>query len=528
MAAFVVHLLLTMYESQLDTSSADFLQNTRYMQQLVQELKERLKQSRKERSPRAIQKHRDRNKMFVYERVEALKDPGTEFMEFSPLCAQGVYDFPAPGAGVVTGILQIEGRECVLVANDATVKGGTYLPLSVKKHLRAQEVAMENHLPCVYLVDSGGAFLPMQSEVFPDREHFGRIFYNQARMSAMGLEQLSAVMGSCTAGGAYVPAMSCENIIVQNQGHVFLGGPPLVKAATGEDISAEALGGAQVHCHSSGVTDHMAQDDAHALALIREILSRKAGVKKWGDEKHPVRAPAFDPKELYGIVPQNPARSYDVREIILRLVDEGSFFEFKAAYGSSLVTAFARIWGQSVGVLANQGVLFSDSALKAAHFIEYCDAHCMPLVFLHNITGFMVGKDAEKGGIAKDGAKMVTAVACARVPKFSVVIGGSYGAGNYGMCGRAYSPRQLWMWPNARIAVMGGEAAEKVLSRVGAGTSADVLKNYQKQSCAYFSTAHLWDDGVIDPLDTRKFLALGLEASRNAPMPERMAKVFRM
>ncbi|MGH3076674.1 MAG: carboxyl transferase domain-containing protein, partial [Gaiellaceae bacterium] len=476
----------------------------------------------------AVERHRSRGKLLARERIDRLIDPGSAFLELNALAAYALYDGAAPAAGIVTGIGVVEGRECVIVANDATVKGGTYYPLTVKKHLRAQEVAAQNGLPCIYLVDSGGAFLPLQDEVFPDRDHFGRIFFNQAVMSAKGIPQIAVVMGSCTAGGAYVPAMSDETVIVKGTGTIFLGGPPLVKAATGEEVTAEELGGADVHSRVSGVTDHYAVSDEHALALARSIvanLTRNVDVP-WEVEEP--EEPLHDPTDLYGIVPEDYSKVYDVREVIARIVDGSRLHEFKALYGDTLVCGFAHIEGFPVAILANNGVLFSESALKGTHFIELACKRRVPLVFLQNITGFMVGKDYEAGGIAKDGAKMVTAVACAQVPKFTVIIGGSFGAGNYGMCGRAYSPRQLWMWPNARISVMGGEQAAAVLSTVGQADPDEIRATYEREGNPYHSTARLWDDGIIDPLDTRHVLALGLAAAANAPVPETTFGVFRM
>jgi 3-methylcrotonyl-CoA carboxylase beta subunit len=486
----------------------------------------------------SIQRHRERGKLPVRHRIDRLLDPGSAFLELGMHAASGLYDDDAPGAGVVTGIGRIEGVECVVVANDATVKGGTYYPLTVKKHLRAQEVALENRLPCLYLVDSGGAFLPLQDEVFPDRDHFGRIFYNQAQLSARGIPQVALVMGSCTAGGAYVPAMSDETVIVRGTGTIFLGGPPLVKAATGEEVSAEELGGAEVHTTRSGVADHYALDDEHALAIGREIV-RNLGWRRpeppW-DVSAP-REPAVDPEGLYGAIPADPRQSYDVREVIARLVDGSELHEFKQRYGETLVTGFARIEGFPVGIVANNGILFSESSLKGAHFVELASQRRIPLVFLQNITGFMVGREYEAGGIAKDGAKLVTAVATTNVPKFTVIIGGSFGAGNYGMAGRAYGPRQLWMWPNARISVMGGAQAARVLSTVrgGFGTDAErdafeapILDKYEREGSPYHSTARLWDDGVIDPLDTRRVLALGISAALNAPIADAGFSLYRM
>jgi acetyl-CoA carboxylase carboxyltransferase component len=499
------------------------------MDELVAELAARTSEVAAGGGPTAIERHRSRGKLLARERIERLLDPGSDFLELNALAAWGLYGGEAPGAGIVTGIGVVEGTECVVVANDATVKGGTYYPLTVKKHLRAQEVAEQNHLPCVYLVDSGGAFLPLQAEVFPDRDHFGRIFFNQAQMSAKGISQIAVVMGSCTAGGAYVPAMSDETVIVRGTGTIFLGGPPLVKAATGEDVSAEELGGAEVHSRQSGVTDHFAVSDEHALALAREIVRNLARAKPeppW--EVAAPEEPLYDPSELYGIVPEDYAKGYDAHEVIARLVDGSRFHEFKALYGETLVCGFARIEGFPVAVLANNGVLFSQSALKGAHFIQLACKRRVPLVFLQNITGFMVGKEYEAGGIAKDGAKMVTAVACAEVPKFTVILGGSFGAGNYGMCGRAYSPRQLWMWPNARISVMGGEQAAAVLSTVGRADPEEIRAKYELEGSPYYSTARLWDDGILDPLDTRKTLARGISAAVNGPVPETTFGVFRM
>ncbi|MEP7003283.1 MAG: carboxyl transferase domain-containing protein [Chloroflexota bacterium] len=507
------------------------------MSTLVADLHKKLDAVRQGGPERSREKHTKAGKLLPRERVERLLDPGSPFLEIAPLAALDLYDNEAPSAGIITGIGRVSDRECVIVANDATVKGGTYYPLTVKKHLRAQEIALENRLPCLYLVDSGGAFLPRQDEVFPDREHFGRIFYNQARMSAQGIPQIAVVMGSSTAGGAYVPAMSDESVIVKGQGTIFLGGPPLVKAATGEEVTAEALGGADVHARKSGVVDHYALDDAHALGIAREIVSTLGPQKMhWGDDVAPPEAPAHDPADLYAIVPADTRTPYDVHEVIARLVDKSEFTEFKALYGETLVCGFARIMGFRVGIIANNGILFSESALKAAHFIELCDQRKVPLVFLQNIAGFMVGKEYEEGGIAKDGAKMVTAVACAAVPKFTVIIGGSFGAGNYGMCGRAYGPRQLWMWPNARISVMGGEQAATVLSLVGTFESdkardefkTKIRDQYETQGSPYYSTARLWDDGVIDPMDTRAVLALGLAAARHSPIGEPRYGVFRM
>ena len=514
------------------------------MTELVAELRAKLERVKKGGGEAVVRRHKDRGKMFVRDRIEAVLDPETPFLEFSALAANGIYDDEAPSAGIVTGIGMIHGHRTVIVANDATVKGGTYFPITVKKHLRAQEIALENRLACLYLVDSGGAFLPLQAEVFPDRDHFGRIFYNQARMSAEGLYQVAAVMGSCTAGGAYVPAMSDEAIIVRNQGTIFLGGPPLVKAATGEEVTAEELGGADVHCRISGVADHYAQNDADALRIVRDVFRSIPAPRRTSRQVAEPEDPHHDPDEIYDIVRQDPRKAYDVREVIYRIVDGSWFHEFKALYAPTVICGFARIWGYPVGIIGNNGVLFSESALKATHFIELSAQRDIPLLFLQNITGFMVGKTFEHGGIAKDGAKMVNAVANAAVPKFTVIIGGSYGAGNYGMCGRAYGPRQLWMWPNARISVMGGEQAAQVLLQVkidqlrsqGKEMSPDeqqdfmkpTLDKYAEEGNAYYSTARIWDDGIIDPADTRMVLALGISAAMNAPSAETRFGVFRM
>jgi acetyl-CoA carboxylase carboxyltransferase component len=519
---------MAVLNSQVEASDA-FDERRARMEALVAELRERSAQVARGGGEKALEKHRSRGKLTARERVDRLLDPDTAFLELSALAAWDVYEGQAPGAGIVTGIGTIEGRECVLVANDATVKGGTYFPLTVKKHLRAQEIAEQNRLPCIYLVDSGGAFLPLQAEVFPDREHFGRIFYNQARLSAAGIPQVAAVMGSCTAGGAYVPAMSDETIIVKGTGTIFIGGPPLVKAATGQEVSAEELGGADVHARLSGVADHYATSDEHALALVREIVRNLSPAPKdppW--DVAPAEEPAADPSELYGLIPTDFRHQVDPRELIARIVDGSRFHEFKALYGETLVCGFARIEGYPVGILANNGVLFGESAAKGAHFVELACKRRVPLVFLQNITGFMVGKEYEAGGIARDGAKLVTAVACAEVPKFTVVTGGSFGAGNYGMCGRAYSPRQLWMWPNARISVMGGEQAATVLTMVGDADPDEIRAKYEAEGNPYYSTARLWDDGIIDPLDTRRVLALGISAALNAPIPETTFGVFRM
>ncbi|USI90252.1 carboxyl transferase domain-containing protein [Rhodococcus pyridinivorans] len=521
-------------------------------EQLVGELRDKLAAAALGGSEKARERHVARGKLLPRDRVDELLDTGSPFLELSPLAADGMYDDECPGAGMIAGIGRVAGRECVIVANDATVKGGTYYPITVKKHLRAQEVALQNNLPCLYLVDSGGAFLPRQDEVFPDREHFGRIFYNQATMSAKGIPQIAAVMGSCTAGGAYVPAMSDEAVIVRNQGTIFLGGPPLVKAATGEVVTAEELGGGDLHSKVSGVTDHLAEDDRDALRIVRDIVSTfgPRNPRPWDVE--PTVEPEADPTELYDVVPTDSRIPYDVHEVIDRVVDgaggdghgSSSFHEFKAEYGKTLVTGFARIHGHPVGIIANNGVLFGESAVKGAHFIELCDKRSIPLVFLQNISGFMVGRDYEAGGIAKHGAKMVTAVACARVPKLTVVIGGSYGAGNYSMCGRAYSPRFLWMWPNARISVMGGEQAASVLATVRSDQldasgkpwtaeqeeefKAPIRAQYEEQGNPYYSTARLWDDGIIDPADTRKVLGLALSVCANAPLEPVSYGVFRM
>ena len=515
--------------TQVEHGSDLFARRTERMSALVRELRERTAQVALGGGDASVERHRSRGKLPARERIDLLVDPNTAFLELSPLAAWDLYDGQAPSAGIVTGIGVVEGRECVIVANDATVKGGTYFPLTVKKHLRAQEVAEQNRLPCIYLVDSGGAFLPLQAEVFPDREHFGRIFFNQARMSAAGTAQIAVVMGSCTAGGAYVPAMSDETVIVRGTGTIFIGGPPLVKAATGQDVTPEELGGADVHTRRSGVADHYATGDEHALAIARSIVRNL--------NTHPPEAPweiarpeppAVDPSDLYGLVPESFREQVDPREIIARLVDGSRFHEFKANYGETLVCGFARVEGHPVGILANNGVLFAESSQKGAHFIELACKRRVPLVFLQNITGFMVGKEYEAGGIARDGAKLVMAVACAEVPKFTVVIGGSFGAGNYGMCGRAYSPRQLWMWPNARISVMGGEQAATVLTMVGDADPDEITAKYEEEGNPYYSTARLWDDGIIDPLDTRRVLALGISAALNAPIPETTFGVFRM
>jgi 3-methylcrotonyl-CoA carboxylase beta subunit len=530
--------------SSIDASSSDFARNTEAMRGLVADLREKLSQVAGGGGEASRNRHTSRGKMLARERVDLLVDPGTSFLELSPLAAHGLYGGDVHSASIVTGVGRIAGRECVIVANDATIKGGTYYPMTVKKHLRAQDIARQNNLPCVYMVDSGGAFLPLQDEIFPDERHFGRIFYNQAQMSSQGIPQIAIVMGSCTAGGAYVPAMSDESIIVRNQGTIFLGGPPLVKAATGEVVTAEELGGADVHSRQSGVTDHYAQNDAHAIGIARRIVGTLKPSARPNLNMHPPRDPLFAAEEIYGVVPVDGRKPFDVRDIIARVVDGSKFDEFKKLYGTTLVCGFAHIWGFPVGIIANNGILFSESSLKGAHFIELCCQRGIPLVFLQNITGFMVGKKYEAGGIARDGAKLVTAVATASVPKFTVVIGGSYGAGNYGMCGRAYSPRFLWMWPNARISVMGGEQASMVLSQVrrdnievkGDSWSKEeeetfrspIRAQYESQGHPYYATARLWDDGVIDPADTRLVLGLGLSAASNAPIEPTKFGLFRM
>ncbi len=531
-------------ESHVDAGAPDFLENKAHMDALEADLKARLQAARQGGGDEALRRHREQGKLPVRERIDRLLDPATPFLEIAALAAHGLYEGAAPGAGIVTGIGRVRGREVMVVANDATVKGGTYFPLTVKKHLRAQEIAAENRLPCIYLVDSGGAFLPLQADVFPDRDHFGRIFYNEARLSAAGIPQVSVVLGSCTAGGAYVPAMSDETVIVKGRGTIFLGGPPLVKAATGEEVTAEELGGADVHCRISGVADHYALDEEHAFEIARDVVSNLTSRKTPPWDVAEPEDPAYDPAELGGVIPRSYRKAYDVHEVIARIVDASRFDEFKALYGSTLVAGFARIMGMPVGILANNGVLFSESALKATHFIEMCSLRKIPLVFLQNITGFIVGKEYEQRGIAKDGAKMVHAVANAPVPKFTVIVGGSFGAGNYGMCGRAYQPRQLWMWPNARISVMGGEQAASVLTQVkieqrqrkGEPMSeadvdairAPILAKYEEEGSPYYSTARLWDDGVIPPRETRNVLALGISAALNAPIPEPRFGVFRM
>ncbi|HEY6960919.1 MAG TPA: carboxyl transferase domain-containing protein [Gaiellaceae bacterium] len=519
---------MTVLATRIDRSG-DFTRRRKRMSALVDELRERTALVAAGGGERAVERHRSRGKLLARERIDRLVDPGTAFLELNALAAWDVYDGQAPSAGIVTGVGVVEGSQCVIVANDATVKGGSYFPLTVKKHLRAQEVAEQNHLPCLYLVDSGGAFLPLQADVFPDRDHFGRIFFNQARMSAKGIPQIAVVMGSCTAGGAYVPAMSDETIIVRGTGTIFIGGPPLVKAATGQDVSAEELGGADVHARQSGVADHYATSDEHALAIARRIVAnaqRARPAPPW--ERATPEAPAVDPADLYGLIPDDHRTQMDAREVIARVVDGSRFDEFKQLYGETLVCGWAHIEGYPVGILANNGVLFAESAQKGAHFVELACKRRVPLVFLQNITGFMVGKEYEAGGIARDGAKLVMAVACADVPKFTVVTGGSFGAGNYGMCGRAYSPRQLWMWPNARISVMGGEQAATVLTMVGDADADAIRAKYETEGNPYFSTARLWDDGIVDPLDTRRVLALGIGAALNAPIPESEFGIFRM
>ncbi len=535
---------MTVIKSQLHPRSEEFKTNAAAMQKLVAELRDKTARAAQGGSEEARAKHLARGKLLARDRVDHLLDPGAPFLELSPLAAHGLYGDEVPSAGVVTGIGRVKGVECIIVANDATVKGGSYFPLTVKKHLRAQEIALQNRLPCIYLVDSGGANLPTQDEVFPDREHFGRIFYNQANLSAAGIPQIAVVMGSCTAGGAYVPAMSDEAVIVRNQGTIFLGGPPLVKAATGEVVSAEDLGGGDVHTRISGVADHLAENDRHALSLARRIVGNLNWQKPLALDLAAPEEPLYDPEELAGVIPADSRKTYDVREVIARLFDGSRLDEFKARYGTTLVTGFARLYGYPVGIVANNGILFSESAQKGAHFIELCAQRGIPLVFLQNVTGFMVGRKYENGGIAKDGAKMVTAVATAQVPKFTLVLGGSHGAGNYGMCGRAYSPRLLWMWPNSRISVMGGEQAASVLATVrrdgieAAGRiwspaeeeafKAPIRAQYETQGNPYYATARLWDDGIVDPAQTRRILGLGLSASLNAPIAKTQFGLFRM
>ncbi|GIW71494.1 MAG: methylcrotonoyl-CoA carboxylase [Planctomycetota bacterium] len=532
-------------ESRIDTTSETFRANERHHRALARQLAERLEQVRQGGGAEAQRRQRERGKLPVRERLARLIDPGSPVLELSPLAAWDMYGGEVPAGGIVCAIASVSGRECMIVANDPTVKGGTYHPITVKKHLRAQEIAWENRLPCIYLVDSGGAFLPLQAEVFPDRDHFGRIFYNQARLSAAGIAQIAVVLGSCTAGGAYVPAMSDETVIVRGQGTIFLGGPPLVRAATGEVVSAEELGGAEVHCRRSGVTDHYAHDEAEALAMARAIVADLNTRKQVELDLAPPEEPLYDPEELFGVVPADPRTAYDVREVIARLVDGSRLREFKALYGPTLVCGFARLHGYPLGIIANNGVLFSESALKATHFIELCAVRRIPLLFLQNITGFMVGKEYEAGGIAKDGAKMVHAVANAAVPKLTVIIGGSFGAGNYGMCGRAYQPRFLFMWPNARISVMGGEQAASVLVQIKAEQREregkpplspeeieqlrrPILEKYEHEGSPYYSTARLWDDGILSPAETRAALALALSACLNAPLEPSRFGVFRM
>ncbi len=531
-------------KSAINTRAEDFRANQAHMRAQVEDLREKASTVSAGGGPAAREKHTARGKLLPRDRVDQLLDPGSPFLEIGQLAAWGMYDGDAPAAGMIAGIGRVHGTECMVIANDATVKGGTYYPMTVKKHLRAQEIAEQNQLPCVYLVDSGGAFLPKQDEVFPDREHFGRIFYNQANMSAQGIPQIAVVMGSCTAGGAYVPAMSDDTVIVKNQGTIFLGGPPLVKAATGEVVSAEDLGGGDVHTRLSGVADHLADNDTHALAIARRIVANLNRTRPTTVQLDAVEEPVYDPEEIYGIVPRDTRTPFDVREIIARVVDGSRFDEFKARYGSTLVTGFARLFGAPVGILANNGILFSESAQKGAHFIELCAQRRIPLLFLQNITGFMVGRKYENAGIAKDGAKLVTAVATAKVPKITLITGGSFGAGNYGMCGRAYSPRFLWMWPNARISVMGGEQAAAVLATVRRdgiearggewplaeeeAFKAPIREQYEEQGHPYYATARLWDDGIVDPAQTRRMLGLSLFATLNAPIPETRFGLFRM
>jgi len=535
---------MSVLESHVDVQSAEFQANRAHHEGLARQLSERLAAVREGRGPRAQRRHREQDKKTARERIDLLLDPGSAFLEIAPLAAWGMYGGDAPAAGVVTGIGRVRGVECMIVANDATVKGGTYYPMTVKKHLRAQQIALENRLPCLYLVDSGGAFLPLQAEVFPDREHFGRIFYNQATLSACGIPQIAAVLGSCTAGGAYVPAMSDEAVIVRGTGTVFLGGPPLVRAATGEEVTAEELGGADVHCRRSGVTDYMAEDDEHAVEIVREIVGSLNRAKQPEIALAPPEEPRYDPREIYAVLPQDLRRQFDVREVIARLVDGSRLQEFKALYGTTLVTGFSHIHGIPVGIIANNGVLFVESAEKGTHFIELCGQRRIPLIFLQNITGFIVGREYEAAGIARAGAKMVHAVATCGVPRLTVIIGGSYGAGNYAMCGRAYEPRFLWMWPNARISVMGGEQAATVLLTVKRdqlrregktmqpaeeeALVAPILAKYEEEGNAYYSTARLWDDGIIDPADTRAVLGLALSVTLNAPIEGMRPGVFRM
>ncbi|GAB4356265.1 MAG: carboxyl transferase domain-containing protein [Gammaproteobacteria bacterium] len=535
---------MTTIKTTLDPRTDEYKRNAEHNRALVQELRERVAKAGLGGPERARQKHLDRGKLLPRERIRQLLDPGTPFLEFSQLAAWGMYRDEVPGAGIITGIGRVAGLECVIVCNDGTVKGGTYYPLTVKKHLRAQEIARENNLPCIYLVESGGANLPEQDEVFPDRFHFGRIFYNQANLSAARIPQIAIVHGSCTAGGAYIPAMSDESIIVRNQGTIFLGGPPLVKAATGEVVSAEELGGADIHCRTSGVTDHYADNDAHALAIGRRVVATLNRSKPAQLQCREPREPCYAPEELYGLIPTDVRKPFEVREVIARIVDASEFDEFKKLYGTTLVCGFAHIWGYPVGIVANNGILFSESALKGAHFVQLCSQRGIPLIFLQNVTGFMVGSKYEAGGIAKDGAKMVTAVACSQVPRLTVIIGGSFGAGNYAMCGRGYDPRFLWMWPNARISVMGGEQAANVLATVkrdgmeARGESwseaeeeafkKPIRAQYETQGNPYFATARLWDDGIIDPVDTRMVLGLGISAALNQPIRKTDHGIFRM
>jgi 3-methylcrotonyl-CoA carboxylase beta subunit len=535
---------MAVLKSAVNTRSAEFQANAEAMRTLVEDLRRQVDTVREGGGAPAREKHVARGKLLPRERIRLLLDVGSPFLELSQLAAHGLYGDEVPCAGIVTGIGRVSGRECMIVVNDATVKGGTYFPITVKKHLRAQEIAEANRLPCIYLVDSGGANLPNQDEVFPDRDHFGRIFFNQATMSAKGIPQIAVVMGSCTAGGAYVPAMSDETIIVKGQGTIFLGGPPLVKAATGEEVTAEELGGAEVHTKTSGVADHLAADDAHALGLTRRIVANLNQLKEIRLELQPARDPAYDPAEIYGLIPADPRKPYDIREVLARILDGSELDEFKSLYGTTLVCGFGRLFGYPVGIVANNGILFSESAIKGAHFIELCAQRGIPLIFLQNITGFMVGRKYEAGGIAKDGAKMVTAVATAAVPKLTMIVGGSFGAGNYGMCGRAYSPRFLWMWPNARISVMGGEQAANVLAQIrkdnlaAAGKTwpaaeeekfkAPIREQYERQGHPYYATARLWDDGILDPAESRMVLGLGLSAALNAPIPPTRFGLFRM
>ncbi len=535
---------MAILKSYIDIRSESYAINTGRMTALVNELKSKIHSTAQGGSAKAREKHLARNKLLARDRIFNLTDKGSVFLEFSSLAANGMYDDQVPCAGIITGIGTIHGQETIIVANDATVKGGTYYPITAKKHLRAQEIAEQNHLPCIYLVDSGGAFLPMQDEVFPDRDHFGRVYFNQARLSAMGIPQIAVVMGSCIAGGAYVPSMSDESVIVKNQGTIYLGGPELVKAATGETAGVEELGGGDMHCRISGVTDHLAENDTDALRIARDIMANINYTKTKSLKPDMVLDPKFSIEEIYGLIPENSREQYDVREVIARIVDASEFHEFKSLYGQTLVCGFAKIFGYPVAILANNGVLFSESALKATHFIQLCNQRAIPLVFLQNITGFMIGKSFEQGGIAKDGAKMVAAVSCSQVPKFTVIIGGSFGAGNYAMCGRAYAPRQLWMWPNARISVMGGEMATSVLSSIKqdgmaaqgkswsdeekAAFEESINTQFDTQANPYYASARIWDDGIIDPADTRKVLGMGLKAAANAPINKTDFSVFRM